>query len=174
MPSPPHPGGVSVPLPDSFRTISRSALEMGAITGVVVRLGRSLLLGGDAPASLLYLGVVYVLGAVFIMGMAALHLSNYTVRPWVWRAPAFALAEVAAEVLTSRVLIAFGREQVGTWSATLSDWSTLAGTILYWRAALLLPFALVLATIVQVVRLWMARGRNDEPESLDEPRPVRG
>jgi hypothetical protein len=157
---PRHTGALALPLPSSFSAISQSLVESAAITGVVVRLGRSLLLGGDAPRSLLFLGVVYVLGAVFMMGMAALHLSNYTVRRWVWRAPAFVVVEVVAEVLTSLLLIAVGREQLGSENAArLGDWTTLAGMVLFWRAVLLIPFSLVLAGVVQGVRVWMSRGR---------------
>jgi hypothetical protein len=166
MPFPRQTDGLALPLPSSFGNISRSVLEMGAITGVVIRLGRSLFLAGDAPPNLAYLGVVYVLGAVFMMGMAALHLSNYTVRRWLWRAPAFTLVEVAAEVLTSLLLIAVGREQMGTGNATLHDWTTLAGTALFWRAVLLISFSILLAAIVQVIRTLMAGGRTLE---LDEP-----
>ena len=165
---PHHTDTFALPVPGSLGTISRSVLEMGVITGVVVRLGRSILLAGESP-NLVYLGVVYVLGAVFLMGMAALHLSNYTVRRWLWHAPAFVLIEVAAEVLTSLLLIAVGREQRGTVSAHLHDWSTLAGLVLYWRAALLLPFAALLAVVVQLVRTWMARGRKLELDEFDEP-----
>ena len=144
--------------PSAFRTLTRSLPEMAALTGVVLRLGRSAF-APDPADSLLYVGALYLLGTAFLLGMAALHLSNYTVRRWAWRAPVFVLVEVAAEMLTSLLLIALGREPWGTGTAEFHDWPTILVAALRFRAGLVLSFTLVLAAIVQGVRAWMARKR---------------
>ena len=160
MAFPRHTGSVALHPPGSFRALSRSLIELAALTGVVLRLGRSFLLGLPAATNLVYVGGVYVVGAAFLLGMAALHLSNYPVCRWVWRAPAFAAVEITAELLTSLLLIALGREPWGTASAGLHDWPTIArSTVIFRGLVLLLPFSLILAAIVQGVRAWMARGR---------------
>lgn len=155
-------GALTLPAPGSFRTLSRSLAEMAAITGVVIRLGRSLLLAPDAASSPLLVWAVYLVGAVFLLGMTAVHLSNFTVRRWLWRAPAFAVAEVAAELMTSALLIAVGREPWGTGVAEFHDWPTIAAAALLFRTLLVLPFALALAAVVQAVRVWSVRGRHEE------------
>jgi hypothetical protein len=160
MPSfPRETGAFALPAPGTFRTLSRSLVEMAAITGVVVRLARSLVLSQSPAPSLLVLWAAYVLGGALIVGMAALHLSNYTVRRWLWRAPAFVLVEVAAEMLVSALLIALGREPAGSASAHLHDWPAIALSTLVFRTLLVLPFIFVLGGIVQLVRVWMARRR---------------
>ena len=160
MPSfPRETGAFALPAPGTFRTLSRSLVEMAAITGVVVRLARSLFLSQSPAPSPLALWAVYVLGGALILGMAVLHLSNYTVRRWLWRAPAFVLVEVAAEMLVSVLLIAVEREPSGTGSAHLHDWPAIAASTLIFRGLLVLPFILVLGGIVQLVRTWMARRR---------------
>ena len=160
MPSFPRDTGVLVlPAPGTFRTLSRSLVEMAAITGVVVRLARALVLTQDPAPRFVPLWAAYVLGGALIVGMAALHLSNFTVRRWLWRAPAFVLVEVAAEMLVSALLIALGREPAGSGSAHLHDWPTIAASTLVFRALLVLPFIFILGATVQLVRVWMARRR---------------
>jgi hypothetical protein len=158
-PFPRDTGAITLPEPGTFRTLSRSLVEMAAITGVVVRLARSLVLSQSPAPSLFALWAAYVLGGALVVGMAALHLSNFTVRRWLWRAPAFVLVEVAAEMLVSALLMTMGREPAGTGSAHLHDWPAIAASTLVFRAALVLPFILVLGATVQVVRVWMARRR---------------
>lgn len=156
---PRHTGALHLPAPGSFRTLSRSLVEMAALTGVTVRLARSIVLAQDPAPGLGALWAFYVLGAAFVMGMAALHLSNYPVRSWVWRGPAFVAVEVTAEMLVSALLIAMDREPWGTGSAHLHDWPVIAARTLVFRGALLLPFVLVLGAVVQGVRLLLGRRR---------------
>lgn len=158
-PFPRDTGVVALDAPGGWRTLSRSLVGMAAATGVVVRLARALLLSQGPPPSLLGLWAVYVLGGALVVGMAALHLSNFTVRRWLWRAPAFVLVEVAAEMVVSALLIAMGREVAGSGSAHLHDWPAIAASTLVFRALLVLPFILVLGGTVQLVRVWMARRR---------------
>jgi hypothetical protein len=160
MPTFPRSTG-SFPLsaPGSFRALSRNLVEMAAVVGVVARLGRSLVLGQDPAPGPLALTTVYVLGGALILGATALHLSNYSVRAWAWRAPAFVLVEVAAEMLVSLALTALGREPWGSTTAHLHDWPVIAARTMMFRALLVLPFILLLGAIVQLVRMWMVRRR---------------
>ncbi len=157
---PRHTGAFSVPITQgSFRTLPRSLVVMAALTGLSVRLARSIFLGQDPAPRPFALWGFYVLGSAFILAMAALHLSNFTVRRWLWRAPVFVLLEVATEMLVSALLIVLDREPSGTGSAHLHDWPSLAASTLLFRTLLVLPFILVLAGIVQMVRVIMVRRR---------------
>ena len=161
MPTTPTRSTGAFPLlaPGSFRTLSRWLVELAVLTGVLVRLARAIALGPEPAPSPLVVWTVYVLGGAFILGAAALHLSNYGVRHWLWRAPVFVVVEVAAEMLVSLALTALGREPWGSESAHLHDWPVIAARTLLFRTLLVLPFIFVLGTTVQVVRAWMARKR---------------
>jgi hypothetical protein len=74
--------------------------------------------------------------------------------------PAFVLVEVAAEMLTSLALIALAREPWGTGTADLHDWPTMAASAIVLRSALVIPFALLLGAVVQLVRVLMTRRRH--------------
>ena len=152
-------GSFPLSAPGSFRALSRSLVEMAALTGVVARLGRAVVLGQTPAPAPLAIWTVYVLGGALILGAAALHLSNYSVRRWLWRAPAFVLVEVAAEMLVSLALTALDREPWGSGIAHLHDWPVIAWRTLLFRTLLVLPFIFVLGSTVQLVRMWMARRR---------------
>jgi hypothetical protein len=134
--------------------LRRIALSLGAIavlTGVLVRLYRWMLLASHAmPVWLFLIGIGG--GLVLLLGLTAAYLGNHPVHQWVWRAPLFALVEIATEVAASALLIAAGVERIGTARAHWSDWPTLALRALTARAALILTFTLVLAGVVQVMR----------------------
>lgn len=147
--------------PPAFRRLTLSLVEMAAITGVVLRLYRSLALT-HGPNSALYFGGTLALGAVFLFGMVTVHLGNFTVRHWLWRAPAFALVEVAAEMLTSLLLIALHREPLGSGRAELSDWPAVAWRALESHLIAICLFALLLAGIVQLVRHALLRAEHRE------------
>ena len=64
-------------------------MELALITGVIIRVFRAVVLtNGDATSS--YLVAALVLGTLFLLGMATLHLGRFPVREWPWRAPLFA------------------------------------------------------------------------------------
>src|SRR3982750_2656222 len=94
--------------PDAFRKLSTSLVEMALITGVVLRVLRALAFT-YGHAGWLYFVLAFVLGTLILLGMVTAHLANFTVRSWLWRASAFALVEVAGEMLTSLCLIALHR-----------------------------------------------------------------
>lgn len=142
--------------PAAFRRLSFSLVEMALVTGIVLRLFRALVLT-HGSSSWLYVGGVVALGMFLLIGAATAHLANFQVRRWAWRAPAFAAIEAAGEMATSALLIALGREPLGTARASFSDWPGMAITTLGWRLAVVSLWALVLAAIVQLVREIVAR-----------------
>jgi len=143
--------------PRAFRRFTTSIVEMAIVTGVLLRLYRALVLTNGPSGSWVYLGTTLVLGSFFYFGMATVHLGNYPLRKWVWRAPAFAAIEAAAESLTSVGLILAHREPMGSERAHLDDWVTITGSIFLWRLVGIVIFALVLAGIVQFVRYLLLR-----------------
>ncbi len=132
-----------------FRTLTLSAAELGILTGIVLRLVRALILP-HTPESTAW--VYYLFASLALCSTAAVHLSNYTVRHWVWRAPAFAASTVAGEALTSLVLIAVHREPFGTGRAAFIDWPQMAVNSLEVTAIIVCAFAALLAVVVQIVR----------------------
>lgn len=141
-----------------FRRLTLSLVEMALVTGVLLRVYRAFVLANAPGDAWLYLGGSLALGVLFLCAMATLHLGNYPVRHWLWRAPAFAALVAAAEMAVSALLIALHREPYGTGRAALSDWPGLAATTMMMRFLVVCSFALVLAGVVQVVRrLLLAR-----------------
>lgn len=143
--------------PPALRRLSLSIVEMAAVTGVLFRVFRALVLTHGPSNSWLYLGGAFALGAAFMFGMATLHLGNYTLRQWLWRAPLFGAIEGAAEALTSLALTWLHREPAGSERAHMHDWPQLAAGILFWRVVAVVAFALVLAGVVQFVRYLLLR-----------------
>lgn len=142
--------------PAAFRRLTLSLVEMAVITGVVIRLLRALVLTRAGP-SMWWLGGAFALLAVLLCLAATAHLSNYPVRQWLWRAPAFAAAEALAEMVTSLALIALHREAMGTTRADFADWPRLAAYTIFFRLVVVVGFALALAAVVQAVRYVLLR-----------------
>ena len=138
--------------PPLLRRVSLSLPYMALLTGVALRLWRSYVLTHGAPDSWSWVGGTFLAGLAFMFLMATLHLGNYTVRHWVWRAPSFAVLEAGAETLMSLALTYFGLEPLGADTAELSDWMPTAVRILFWRLLGVSLFALVLAGVVSVAR----------------------
>ena len=136
------------------------------MTGVLLRLYRALTLSLYQSQSLFIAGAMFTLGFAFLFGMATLHLGNYTVRHWVWRAPAFAMIEAATETIVSLGLIAMHREPMGSARATFADWPAMALSTFFWRVSTVLAFSLVLAGVVQLVRYLLLR-RGHRAHTLD-------
>lgn len=144
----------------AFRRLSYSVVEMAVVTAVILRVYRALALA-VAGANVFYLGLSFAIGFVVLFGMVTLHLGNFTVRRWLWRAPLFALIEAAAESLTSLGLIALHREPLGSARATFADWPGIVGSIFTWRVTAIVLFALVLAAVVQMARVTLGEDRAD-------------
>jgi hypothetical protein len=140
----------------AFQRLTRSLVEMAILTGVALRLFYAIA-NGRPSAGWVYLGAVFALGMIILLGAATLHLGNFTLRHWAWRAPAFGAIEALAECLTIAVLIAVGREPLGTGRATWGDWPGLAINAIIWRTITVSAFALVLGGAVKLVRNLFAR-----------------
>ncbi|HSA54815.1 MAG TPA: hypothetical protein VLE53_03885 [Gemmatimonadaceae bacterium] len=143
--------------PESFRHVSLSLVEMAVLTGVVARLYRALVLSRADGGDFLYLALTFAVFLALLLGLATLHLGNFPIRHWLWRAPTFAVIEAAAESLVSVVLIAVGREFMGTLHATMSDWPGLVARTFVLRVTLICAFAFVLAMVVQLARYLLLR-----------------
>lgn len=94
----------------------------------------------------------FILVPVVLLALATVHLAQYPLPQWLWRAPAFALLESTVEALASLGLIYIGRERWGTGRAELSDWPAMAGGIFLTRFLMVATFALVLGLVAQFVR----------------------
>lgn len=146
--------------PAAFRRFSMSVVEMAIVTGVLFRLYRALALTVGPTTSWMYFGATLALGALFILGMGTLHLGNFPLRHWLWRAPVFGAIEAAAESLTSLALIFAHREPMGSERAHVHDWLEIAARTFLWRIVTVCVFALVLAGVVQFVRYMLLRREN--------------
>jgi hypothetical protein len=158
--------------PAAFARVARSPVELALITGVVIRLFRAVVLThGNATTS--YLGAALVLGSLFLLGMATLHLGRFPVREWPWRAPLFAVFETAGEMIVSLALIALHREPWGTARAEFVDWQAMATGVVFWRVLGVSVWALLLGATVSFIRgrVLKETGRDVEPQTLPDGQP---
>ncbi|HMG01242.1 MAG TPA: hypothetical protein VK560_08360 [Gemmatimonadaceae bacterium] len=158
--------------PAAFARVARSPVELALITGVVIRLFRAVVLThGNATTS--YLGAALVLGSLFLLGMATLHLGRFPVREWPWRAPLFAVFETAGEMIVSLALIALHREPWGTARAEFVDWQAMATGVVFWRVLGVSVWALLLGGTVSFIRgrVLKETGREVEPQTLPDGQP---
>lgn len=137
--------------PPAFRRFTHSLAETAIVTGIAVRLYRSLVLS-HPDGGWLYWGVVWSAGTIFFLGMLTAHLAHYPKRRWLWRAPVFAVAAVAAEMAVSLLLIALRRERWGSVRAEWGDWPGMAANALLYRGLTVCVWAAVLAAAVWIVR----------------------
>jgi hypothetical protein len=152
--------------PKAFRRFSYSLAEMAIVTGVIVRLYRLVTLTHGSN-NWIYIGGVFAMGLVFLLGMVTAHLANYPLHQYLWRAPAFALIEVATEMGMSALLIAMGKEPNGTVRAHWDDWFGMGMETLLKRGLAIAVWGLVLAGVVSVVRRTLVKQDED-----DRPGPV--
>ena len=158
--------------PAAFTRIARSPIELAMITGVIIRLFRAVVLThGTATSS--YLVASLVLGTLFLLGMATLHLGRFPVREWPWRAPLFAVFETAGEMLVSLVLISLHREPWGTARAEFVDWQAMATGVVFWRVLGVSLWALLLGVTVSFIRgrVLKETGREVDPKTLPDGQP---
>jgi hypothetical protein len=148
--------------PRAFRKFSFSLAEMAIVTGVLVRIYRLLTLTHGSN-NWLYLAATFTFGIALLLGMLTAHLSNYPIHQYLWRAPAFALIEVGAEMVTSALLIAVGHEANGTVRAHWDDWIGMALNALLIRGVAIVLWGLILAGVVQLVRGRIVH-EDDEPD----------
>lgn len=137
--------------PQAFRRLSLSLIEMAIVTGVLLRVYRLVVLTHGSN-NWLYLGGTFAIGLIFLLGMLTAHLANFPLHQYLWRAPAFALIDVTAEMVTSALLIALGREANGSVRAHWDDWIAMTGQALLYRGLAIVAWSLILAGVVQLVR----------------------
>src|SRR3954468_9254289 len=158
--------------PAAFQRIARSPVELAVMTGVVIRLFRAVVLTrGNINSS--YLAASLVLGTIFLVGMATLHLGRFPVREWPWRAPLFAIFETVGEMAVSLELISLHREPWGTARAEFMDWQPMALGVLFWRVLGVSLWALLLGLTVSFIRgrVLKETGREVEPQTLPDGQP---
>lgn len=153
---------MSIPEEPAFlRRVSLSLLAMGILTGAGLRSYRAFVLTFGWSDSWLWIGGTFLGGAFFLFLMATLHLGNYSVRAWWWRAPAFAVVEATTEIAASLVLTLAGLELVGSAQATLEDWQFTSTRILFVRVAGIVIFTFILAIVSTGVRWVLVRNRGE-------------
>ena len=153
--------------PTVIRKFSLSVTEMAVLTGITLRLYRALV-NTHGSTSWLWLAGSIALPVLVVCAMATVHLANYPVHRWVFRAPLFALIEVAAESATSLVLIWFGREPTGSARAEWSDWLPMTWQTLWPRMLEVCGWALILAGVVSIVRRTILREQKVEEEVVED------
>ncbi|HTR77759.1 MAG TPA: hypothetical protein VMH39_06600 [Gemmatimonadaceae bacterium] len=151
--------------PKALRRFSFSLVEMAIVTGVLLRVYRSLVMTHGSN-SWVYFGATQALDEVLLLGMATTHLANYPLHQWTWRVPVFAAVESAAEMVTSALLIFMGREPFGAASAHWADWVVLASRTLVLRGVAIVFWGALLAGVVQFVRTKLVREEPDDPASI--------
>jgi hypothetical protein len=157
-----HTTTMRIEEPKAFRRFSLSLVEMSLITGVLVRVFRSLVLT-HGTSSFAYIASTMSVAIVFLIFMATSHLANYPLHHWLWRAPAFAGLEVVSEMMTSLLLIYLSREPNGTVRAHFDDWTSMAFRTALYRGLVVVVWSLVLAGIVQIVRSRFIKEEADDP-----------
>jgi hypothetical protein len=152
--------------PRAFRRFSFSLVEMAIVTGVLLRVYRLVVLSHEA-SNWLYLGGTFAIGLIFLIGMTTAHLANFPLHQYLWRAPAFALIEVIAEMAASALLIALGREPHGSVRAHWDDWLGMGVNTLLTRGLIVVLWGVALAIVVHLVRRTLVR---DDEEKLEVAR----
>jgi hypothetical protein len=132
--------------------------EIGLFTGIVLRTGNSLVMTLSGPSvRWTTIAAWYLAVGLLLCGAATLHLANFPVRQWLWRAPVFAAWETAGAGIASAVLIALHREFWGSAPAHLSDWPTIVVSTLLWHTLAICAYSAVLAGVVEGIRKILVR-----------------
>lgn len=148
--------------PTLLRKFSLNIVEMAVLTGIALRLYRAVVTIQSSGSWLWF--AAFAGGILLLCAMATLHLANYPLHKWLWRAPLFVLLEVAAEAATSLVLIAVGREPTGTARAEFADWVPMMWNALWTRGLIVIGWSLILAGVIWVVRHTVLREERIEEE----------
>ncbi len=149
--------------PALLRRVSLSLPLMALLTGAGLRSYRAVVLEFGWSDSWLWIAGTFTVGAVFLFLMVTLHLGNYSVRAWAWRAPLFAVVESATEIAVSFVLTMLGVERIGSLPATIEDWQSTSMRILFYRLVGITVFAILLALVSTVVRLLLIPSKPEAP-----------
>jgi hypothetical protein len=153
--------------PKAFRRFSFSLIEMALVTGVLLRIYRLLALTHGSN-SWIYIIAAIAVAVIFVLGMETAHLANYPLHQYMWRAPAFAALEVAAEMATSALLIWLGREANGTVRAHWDDWASMGLHALLYRGLAIIVWGLILAGVISLVHRAGVH-EDEDPEEVTTP-----
>lgn len=151
--------------PTVLRRFSLNIVEMAALTGVALRLYRAIVTTQSSGSWVWF--AAFAGGILLLCAMATMHLANYPLHRWAWRAPAFVVIEVAAEAVTSLLLIALGREPTGTARAEYGDWLPMMWNALWTRGLIVLGWALILAGVIWLVRHTILREERIDEEPAE-------
>ena len=166
---PRHTVELRISEPKAFRRFSYSLAEMAIVTGIVIRLYRVLSLTHGSN-NWIYIGGTFALGLIILLGMVTAHLANYPLHQYLWRAPAFAGIEVAAEMAVSALLIAVGKEPNGTVRAHWDDWVGMSLDTLLKRGIAIVLWAVILGCVVSLVRRTIVtQDEDDNQDSVVAP-----
>lgn len=141
------------PPPPLLHRISLNVVLMALIAGAILRSYRAAILQFGWSNSWSWIAGTFVLGLAILFIIATLHLGNYAVKSWLWRAPAFALVEALTEVSVSLALTLLGLERIGSLTAVFEDWQASALRLAAIRIVGILVFSLALALVSTLVRL---------------------
>lgn len=141
--------------PTLVRRFSLNLFAMALLTGASLRLYRAAILQFGWSNSWLWITGTFLGGVAILFLLATLHLGNYPVRAWLWRAPLFAVLEAATEVGVSLALTMSGLERIGSLTANLEDWQGSVPRIAIVRIGGIIFFALLLAFVSTIVRLFL-------------------
>ncbi len=130
---------------------------IGPVTGVVLRVANSLVMTYGRSGRWTVLIVWYIVAAIVLCSAATVHLGNYPVRMWWWRAPTFALWETLGGAVASAVLIAAHREFWGSAHADFDDWPTIVVSTLILHTIAICLYSAALAGVVESVRAILVR-----------------
>ncbi len=156
--------------PTVLRRLSLNVLAMAVLTGASLRLYRAAILQFGWSNSWLWISGTFLGGVAILFLLTTLHLGNYPVRAWTWRAPVFAILELTTEVAVSLGLTLAGLERIGSLTATIEDWQGSALRIATVRFVAIVLFALVLAFVSTLVRLvLLPRKHASTPPPPPEP-----
>ena len=135
-----------------WQRLMANAVVMALLTGGALRVYRTVILQYGWSNSWLWIGGTFLGQAAILFLMATLYLGNYHAKSWAWRAPLFAVLEVATEAAVSYLLLRIGLETAGSLQATLVDWQRATLRMASFRMIGIPLFALVLALVSTVVR----------------------
>jgi len=155
--------------PGIIRKLSLNVVVMALITGASLRLYRAAILQFGWSNSWLWIAGTFLGGVAILFLLTTLHIGNYPVRHWFWRAPLFAVLEAAVEIGVSFALTVWGLERIGSLTATLEDWQGSALKLAIVRVIGITVFTLLLALVSTVVRLAILPKKHKHPIQPAEP-----
>jgi hypothetical protein len=147
--------------------IPRSMIPMALITGIVVHSYRVFVLASqNIHFGWVTLFLAWMGEDVLLLGLATVYLGNHPVRQWIWRVPAFIVAEWLVEAASVAVLIRARVERVGSEAARRTDWTSIALDRLLWHGVTIVSFTLVLAVVVQTVRYALLKHEHRDSTAI--------